>query len=145
MAEKVTIGGASSEPPKRSESAKMAPHKGIGMQRTAPRWLIVVVAVLTAGGLGAYAFYLINGGWATQSQMKEKFQHEEFPISAAKRGMMGPLEAENSRRKAQGEPLLQVPQDRHQTAAQARQQIEKLQREIQAKQGTPGAPNQTSP
>ena len=47
---------------------------------------------------------------------------------------MGPLEAENRRRRERGEPLLQVPPDRHESAAERRLKIEALQQQLQSRQ-----------
>lgn len=129
MPEKIVVGGGSGAksggqgPPKKAARAA-------GVRREVPQGVLIAVIVVVVLALGAAAYYVINGGWATPGQMEAKFEHETFPLVAAKRGDMEPLEKENARRKAAGLPLLQVKEDRHETMQQAKQKLLELQQKL---------------
>ncbi|HZO87273.1 MAG TPA: hypothetical protein VFB38_02970 [Chthonomonadaceae bacterium] len=133
MAKLVTPGGkpptstGGNRPQRQAEAAS-------GLRREAPIGWIIAAAIGLVIALGAGGFYVYNGGWETQAQKQARFQHEIFPVRAARQGMMGPLEAENRRRRERGEPLLQVPPDRHESAAERRLKIEALQQQLQSRQ-----------
>ncbi|MGC8666939.1 MAG: hypothetical protein ACP5VE_02320 [Chthonomonadales bacterium] len=129
MPEKLVVGGGASAKPGRSGPPKKAP-KAAGIRREVPQALLIAVIVVVVLALGAGAYYVINGGWATPAQMEAKFQHETFPLVAAKRGDMEPLEKENARRKAAGLPPLQLKEDRHESMQQAKQKLLELQQKL---------------
>lgn len=142
MAQKVNIGNqlaAPSEPgppeTRKGQAQRKAQSATPLFKREVPRLLIVIVAVLVVGVLAAGIYYEINGGWATQSQLREMAKHKYGPLMAARHGNMIPLQQENARRKRLGLPLLKVPQSRQETAAQSKQQLQQLRQAIEAKQG----------
>ncbi len=116
-------------PASRTSGAKQA------LKREAPPTMIIAAVVVLVIALGAAAFYVYNGGWETQGKKEWRFQHEIGPILNAKRGMMGTLERENALRKLNGEPLLQVPKDRHENMAEQRQKLLDLQNKLGIGQG----------
>ena len=106
-----------------------------GLHGEAPPVLMVVACVLLVIGLSAGGFYAFNGGWKTAGQKADEYTHYYGPIMAAKHGDLGPLEAENRLRTAHGQPLLEMPKDKAQTATDSRQKVADLQKLLAAKQG----------
>ncbi len=147
MAQKVNIGSQPAVPPKPDRPSGQTGRKADRQarplfQREIPRSLIIVIAVIVVGVLGAGVYYEVNGGWATQSQLRELDKHELGPLMAARHGNMIPLEHENARRKRLGLPLLQVPPSRQETAVQTRQKLQQLRQALEAKQGKQPAQSQ---
>jgi hypothetical protein len=105
------------------------------MRRNAPPILMIIAVVLLVIGLGAGAFYVYNGGWKTAAQQNEEYKHNYLPAMAAKHGNMAAFEAENKLRKERGEPPLEMPKDKGQTAGDNQQKLADLQRQLAAKQG----------
>jgi flagellar basal body-associated protein FliL len=124
--------------------AKVARDRRPSLQREAPPVLIIVAVVLLVVALGAGAFYVYNGGWKTAAQQDEEYKHHYLPLMAAKHGDMGPLEAENKLRKEQGQPLLELPKEHRQSAADVRQKLQALQQQLQGRVGSGAAPGNTS-
>jgi hypothetical protein len=103
----------------------------------------VIVAALVAliAGLGAAAFYVINGGWQTAAQKDYQFQHDIGPIVAAQHGRTSALERENQLRRERGQPLLEMPKDRHTSMQEQRQKFEELQQKLNGQRGNAGSGN----
>ncbi len=99
-----------------------------------PAIMIVAIAFLVII-LGAGAFYAYNGGWKTDGQKDDIYKHEILPLLAAKRGDNTALDNENKLRKEHGQPLLELPNDRGQTAANNKQRLEELQLKLNAAKG----------
>jgi uncharacterized protein HemX len=129
MPKQVIIGGGTGTSPAGQGSPKKV-AKAAGVRREVPQAVLIAVIVVVVLALGAGAYYVINGGWATPGQMEAKFQHETFPLVAAKRGDTEPLEKENARRKAAGLPPLQLKEDRHESMQQAKQKLLELQQKL---------------
>jgi uncharacterized protein HemX len=140
LAEKMSLGGGPpgvrNSPPQRKASGG-AP----GLRRELPPALLIAVIAVLVIALGAGTYYFINGGWATQAQKEAQFRHEVFPITAAKRGMTEPLEAENRRRQQAGQPLLHVPETRHESAAKQRAKLLELQQKLMGNRSGQPTPN----
>ena len=111
---------------------------GAGLRREAPPVLMIIGVVLLVIVLGAGGFFAYNGGWKTAGQQDEEYKHNFLPIMAAKHGDMTAFEAENKLRKERGQPLLEMPKDKSQTAGDNRQQLADLQKQLAAKQGNQG-------
>jgi hypothetical protein len=112
--------------------------QGVGQRepkREAPPVLLIAAVVVLVMALGAGVFYTFNGGWKTAGQQDEEYKHNLLPIMAAKHGDTGPLEAENRLRKEHGQPPLEMPKDRQQTATDNRQKLADLQKQLEARQG----------
>jgi multidrug resistance efflux pump len=103
--------------------------------------MIVAALVVLVVGLGAAAFYVINGGWQTAAQKDYQFQHEVGPIVAAQHGRTSALEHENQLRRERGQPLLEMPKDRHTSAQEQRQKLEELQQKLSGQRGNGGGGN----
>lgn len=110
-----------------------------GLHASVPPVVLAIVALVMVGIIGAGVFYLVNGGWQTESQKKWQFEHETAPLIAARRGRPELLEQENARRKAAGEPVLQV-RERHEAAANMRGKLQELQSRMSGGQAPTGAP-----
>ena len=96
-----------------------------------PRPLIIALIIIIVGIVGAFGFYAFNGGWATQGQLDNKFKHEVGPIMAAKRGNTEAFDAENEQRKKNGQPLLKMPKDRHESGPDRMRRAEEARRQIE--------------
>ena len=112
----------------------------LGLQAEAPVVLMIAAVVLLVIGLGTGAFYAYNGGWKTAGQKADEYTHYYGPIMAAKHGDMGPFEAENKLRKEHGQPLLEMPKDKGQVAADTRQKVADLRKILAEKQGNQSGP-----
>ncbi|MCL5283348.1 MAG: hypothetical protein M1330_01340 [Armatimonadetes bacterium] len=135
MAQKVKIGSSAAEPVK---SVQNRPKAGAGtplLRREMPRSLIIAVAAIVVCILAAGTYYELNGGWKTAAMHRSEYKHDIFPLEAAKKGFMEPLQKENARRKRLGLPLLQLPKSRSVTAAQTKQQLQQLRQKLEAKMG----------
>ena len=99
-----------------------------------PAIMIVAIALLVIV-LSAGAFYAYNGGWKTDGQKNDIYKHEILPLLAAKRGDTEALDQENKYRKEHGQPLLEIPKDRAQSAANNKQKLEELQLKLNAIKG----------
>ncbi len=108
-----------------------------GLKGEAPPVLMIVAVVLLVIGLGVGGFYVYNGGWKTAAQQDEDYKHNYLPIMAAKHGDMEAFEAENKLRKEHGQPLLEMPKDKSQTAGDNQQKLADLRKQLEAKQGNP--------
>lgn len=124
MADKVTLGGKSPGSPKPKKDSGTP----LGQQVGTP--ILVVISVVAILGLVAAGFYAYNGGWKTDAQKDEQFKHEIMPIMQAKRGMTEALDRENQIRKQNGQPLLELPKNRHETADAQRQKLMELQQKL---------------
>ncbi len=113
---------------------------GPGLRGEAPPVLMIIAVTLLVIGLGAGGFYVYNGGWKTAAQQDEEYKHNYLPIMAARHGDTGPLEAENRLRKEHGQPLLEIPKDKSQTAANDREKLADLRKQLEAKQGNQSGP-----
>jgi len=127
LAYKIVIGNTT--PPTRPEHRRVAT-------------LRVAAPMLLLAALGAAGFYAVNGFRVAPGQRTVNFTSEIYPTVAARRGFVDPLEAENARRQQHGLPLLPMPFDRHQRAAEQRPYLLKLQQQIDAMQNgsRPSAP-----
>ncbi len=105
------------------------------LQRNPSPILAATIILVLVFVLGSGAFYAYNGGWKTDSQKDFQFQHEMMPLMQASKGIMGPLERENQRRKANGQPPLEVPKDHQATAQDNRQAIADLQQKLNSAKG----------
>src|SRR5262249_38736965 len=103
------------------------------MRRNASPAVIAIAVVLLLIVLGVGGFYAYTGGGKTAAQQDEKKKQEVMPLLAAKRGDMEALEAENKYRKEHGQPLLELPKDRHENSANMRSKLDALQQKINAK------------
>jgi hypothetical protein len=106
--------------------------KDLGTREATPVVMIVGVAILVLA-LGAGGFYAFNGGWKTQSQQEQAYQHEVMPILAAKHGDKEALDAENKLRKEHGEAPLEMPKDNKGGVPKDPNALQKLQDQLRAK------------
>src|SRR5271168_5331815 len=109
------------------------PAKGTrdaGLRGDASPILIVVAIVFLVLGLGVGGFYFYNGGWQTQGQREEYARHNLLPIMAAKHGDKSMLDAENKLRKEQGQPALEMPKDKSESAESSRDKLMALQKQM---------------
>jgi len=79
------------------------------MQRDVSRGVIYAVVAVIVLAVGAGLFYVINGGFKTQSQKVYEWEHYGYPMKLARKGDLSALNSENERRKKAGEPLLVAP------------------------------------
>lgn len=87
--------------------------------------IVVIVLVLAIGG-----YYAYNGGWKTDAQKDDDYKHTLLPIMEAKRGNMGPLEAENQLRKSKGQPPLEIPKDTKENKGNDPEKLSKLREQM---------------
>ncbi|MDE2126882.1 MAG: hypothetical protein KGJ62_09860 [Armatimonadetes bacterium] len=134
MAETINLGGGSSSGPGAPKPKSQTPN---GLRREAPRGVVIAAAVLLAGCLFAGGWYAWNGGWKTKAQKEWEYRHVYGPIHQAQKGMMDAFNAENARRKADGEPLLKMPPDRHQSFQDAKAKLAEMRQKYGSKAGPP--------
>jgi len=107
-----------------------------GLNREAPPALIVIAIISVVLAVGAGGFYFYNGNsWQTQGQREDYARHNLRPIMAAKHGDKTLLDAENTLRKEHGQPPLEMPKDKAQSAESSRDKLMALQKQLEGHQG----------